>query len=97
METVPTVAHEPEIEVEAELIPHTWGMEVRLTGMGFSDGESYRAIVLDEEGEEYPAGEFIGVGEEEMVCNLNSSLLREDAEGFEVVDSAGEQVLVSSF
>ena len=44
-----------------------------------------------------PAGAFLGVGPAELNCNLNSSVLREDATGFEVVDAEGAVVLRSTF
>jgi hypothetical protein len=42
------------------------------------------------------AGEFVGTGAATMRCNLNSSVLRDDAVGFRVVDEYGREVLTSS-
>jgi anti-sigma factor RsiW len=84
-----------EIEATAGVVPHTWGMEVKLSGTGFAPGEVYRVTVADEDGGAVPAGQFLGVGSVEMNCNLNSSVLRDDAAGFEVVDAAGTVVLRS--
>lgn len=97
LESVATTVHDGGVDAEAELIPHTWGVEIRLTGTGFEEGEIYRATLFDEEGAEHPAGEFVGVGADPMVCNLNSALLREDAVGFEITDESGEPVVSSSF
>lgn len=100
-EAVPVVVLGPgertDVEATAGVIPHTWGVEVRLTGSGFEVGESYRVAVLGEDGRAYPAGEFVGTGEAGMVCNLNSSVLRDDAAGFVVRDAADRVVLRSSF
>jgi hypothetical protein len=82
---------------EADLIPHTWGMEIQLVAEGFDQGGTYRAAVIDATGEARPAGEFIGIGDESFRCNLNSSVLRDDATGFEITDETGEVVLTSSF
>lgn len=97
LESVATTVHDGGVDAEAELIPHTWGVEIRLTGTGFEEGRTYRATLFDEEGAEHPAGEFVGVGGDPMVCNLNSALLREEAVGFEITDESGEPVVSSSF
>lgn len=97
LEGVATTVHGGGMTAEADLVPHTWGVEIRLTGTGFTAGRTFRATLFDEAGTAYPAGEFVGVGEERMVCNLNSSLLRQDAVGFEITDESGEAVVSSSF
>jgi hypothetical protein len=79
------------------VVPHTWGMEVKLSGEGFTAGEIYRVSVTEADGDAVPAGEFLGVGPGRLDCNLNSSVLREDAVGFEVADADGAVVLTSSF
>ena len=83
--------------VTAGLVPHTWGMEIKLDGTGFTTGADYRVRVLTDSGGRVEAGEFIGVGSTTMRCNLSSSVLRTDAEGFEVVDDTGAVVLSSTF
>nr|WP_221204055.1 zf-HC2 domain-containing protein [Modestobacter versicolor] len=85
------------VRATADVVPHTWGVEVKLSGEGFAAGEVYRLSVRDEAGNEVPAGEFLGVGAQQLDCNLNSSVLREDAAGFEVVDASGAVVLSSTF
>lgn len=86
----------PEVEATADVVPHTWGMEVQLHAAGFTAGEVYRAQVTEDDGRVVSAGEFIGTGSAEMVCNLNSSVLRADAASFVVLDSSGAVVLTSS-
>jgi anti-sigma factor RsiW len=85
----------PGIEATADVVPHTWGLEVRLTGEGFTAGAVYRVVVTDEDGTAVPAGQFLGVGSAELRCNLNSSVLREDAAGFRV-EAADGTVVASS-
>ncbi|MFE1166203.1 zf-HC2 domain-containing protein [Nocardiopsis sp. NPDC058789] len=97
LESVATTVYGGDVDAEAELVPHTWGVEIRLSGTGFEAGRTYRATLFDEEGAEHPAGEFVGVGPDPMVCNLNSALLREDAVGFEITDEDGVAVVSSSF
>nr|WP_275585540.1 zf-HC2 domain-containing protein [Blastococcus saxobsidens] len=86
-----------DITASADVVPHTWGVEVQLAGQGFTAGEVYRVSVTEEDGDVVPAGQFLGVGPARLVCNLNSSVLREDAAGFEVVDADGSVVLRSTF
>ncbi|WP_205860606.1 DUF4394 domain-containing protein [Phycicoccus sp. HDW14] len=85
------------VTATAGVVPHTWGVEVRLTASGFAAGDRYRVVVLGEDGRTYPAGEFVGTGARPMVCNLNSSVLRADAAGFEVLDGAGTVLAQSTF
>lgn len=97
LEAVPVTVEEADISATAGVVPHTWGVEVKLTASGFAVGDRYRVVVLGEDGRAYPAGEFVGTGERPMVCNLNSSVLRADAAGFEVVDAGGTVLLESRF
>lgn len=80
----------------AGVVPHTWGMEIKLTASGFSAGEDYQVQVLTDSGGQVQAGAFIGTGDSELRCNLNSSVLRSDAESFRVLDSDGTVVLTST-
>ncbi|RFU19349.1 anti-sigma factor family protein [Geodermatophilus marinus] len=97
LEAVAVEVLEQGVRATADVIPHTWGVEVRLSGQGFTAGEAHRVWVTDEAGAEVPAGGFIGVGPEQLDCNLNAFVLREDAVGFTVVDAAGDVVLTSRF
>ncbi|WP_370248582.1 zf-HC2 domain-containing protein [Nocardioides sp.] len=85
------------ITARADLVPHTWGVEVKLVATGFTAGEAYRVRILDAAGRRFDAGEFVGVGDVTMRCNLNSAVLRPQARGFEVLDAAGRVVLTSAF
>lgn len=83
------------VRATADVVPHTWGLEVKLTGEGFTAGAVYRVVVTTEDGTAVPAGQFLGVGPAELRCDLTSSVLREDAAGFQVVAADGT-VVVSS-
>lgn len=85
------------ITATADVVSHTWGVEVKLSGAGFTAGEVYSVAVREVDGDRVPAGAFLGVGPAELDCNLNSPVLRADAAGFDVVDAGGAVVLSSSF
>lgn len=97
MEAVDVEVSAPGVEADAALVNHTWGVEVKLQGSGFRDGGRYVVNVLGTGGRTFPAGEFVGTGDAEMLCNLNSSVLRDRATGFEVRDPRGRVVVSSRF
>lgn len=97
LELVAVTSNDDAVRASAELIPHTWGVEIQLTATGFSSGERYTVEVLSADGTRPGAGAFIGVGERSMHCNLNSPVLRSDATGFRVLDASGAVVVSSSF
>lgn len=79
----------------ADLVAHTWGVELRIVAEGFARGETFRAAFRTEDGELVPAGEFIGVGESPMTCFLQSSALREDVTQVVITDDDGRTLLSS--
>lgn len=86
-----------DISVEsAALVAHTWGVELRIEADGFTTGRTFRASFRTEDGELVPAGEFVGVGQQPMVCFLQSSARREDVTEVVVTDERGRTVLASS-
>lgn len=68
-------------------------MEITLDASGFTVGAVYGVVVRDDAGWAVGAGEFLGIGEDSMRCNLNSSVLREDAGGLDVLDDQGNVVV----
>lgn len=92
-EQIAVRALDPDVTAEADLVPHTWGMEVQLTASGFTPGAAYVVTVTDDAGRTVGAGEFLGTGPREMRCNLNSSVLRADAALVQVTAPDGEVVL----
>jgi hypothetical protein len=97
LEAVAVEVAAEDVSASADVVPHTWGMEVKLSGEGFTAGEVYRVSVTEADGDAALAGEFLGVGPGRLDCNLNSSVLRQNAVGFEVADADGSVVLRSSF
>lgn len=92
LEAVAVTSEIDGVTADANLVDHTWGVEIKLNVTGLEGGESYTTTV-QAAGREYPAGEFIGVKGIEIHCNMNSSVLRDDATSFTVWDSDGQRVL----
>jgi hypothetical protein len=78
---------------KAELINHTWGSELVLTGSGYRQGAAHRAVFTDAAGQQVEAGGFTGVGDTEMVCRCTSPLMRDRLRRVEIFDDAGDPVL----
>ena len=97
LEAVAITEASPQVRASADLVAHTWGVEVKLRATGFERGQRFVVTVLGRGGARYPAGEFVGTGAKEMSCNLNSSVLRDRADGFVVRDRTGGVVLTSRF
>lgn len=78
---------------KAALIPHTWGVEVRMAGSGFVEGAVYRASFSTKDGVIVPAGEFLGTGSKTITCNLQAATLRPATTTFVISDARGAAVL----
>ncbi len=98
MESVTLSIEQASIEIETSgLVDHTWGVELRMSGTGFDDGEVFEAAFRDADtGELVTAGAFIGTGSAPMVCNLQSALLRDQATEVVVTDESGSVVLTAA-
>lgn len=81
------------VQASATVVPHTWGIEITLDADGFEPGTAYRVVVTDNTGRMVEAGAFVGTGPEPMVCNLNTSVLRAQAAGFDVLAPDGTVVV----
>ena len=88
---VDTVASD--VQIDADLVAHTWGTEIRMVASGLQGGAIYSVTFLRSDGETVPAGTFIGTGGSALRCSLNAALLREDAVGVIVSDPAGTTVM----
>jgi len=86
-----------DVTASAGLIAHTWGTEIKLETTGLELGSSYRAVVVSADGDRVPAGQFVGTGANTITCNLQTSVLRDDATGFMIVDDQDQIVISSDF
>ena len=97
VEAVAVIDQGQGLQATADLVDHTWGVEVKLLANGLRPGGRYAVTVLGQDGKAYPAGAFVGTGAKPVKCNLNAGVLRADAAGFVVRDEAGSIVLRSTF
>lgn len=81
------------VEASAGLVAHTWGVEIKLAAAGLAAGAPYTVQVTTTDGDVVDAGAFLGTGAKRLDCNLNTSVLREDARSFAVLDGSGAEVL----
>jgi anti-sigma factor RsiW len=95
LEAVDVVETGP-VQASANLVDHTWGVEVKLTASGLQPGERYDVTVLGEDGTAFDAGAFVGT-DGEVRCNLNAAVLRDRAAAFLVLDQEGAEVLRAEF
>lgn len=83
------------VEVDGDVIAHTWGTETVLTIDGLPAGDVYDVVVLDGTGREWSAGTFLG-SEVTIDCTMNASVLREDAVEVQVRAEDGSAVATAA-
>lgn len=83
------------VRASADLVAHTWGVEIKLVATGLPEGQPYTVQITTTSGEVTGAGAFLGTGDRTLHCNLNASVLRPDAESFTVLDADGRPVLTA--
>ncbi len=82
------------VRAGAELINHTWGVELLLTLEGLEPGRAFDATYRTTDGRAVTAGSFVGVpGAYE--CRMNGAVLREDLAEIEILDGDGAVVMRS--
>ncbi|MEJ7634274.1 zf-HC2 domain-containing protein [Aeromicrobium sp.] len=90
---VPRVDVTPGVTATVGLVDHTWGLELKLTATGLPAGETYDVRIIGQDGTSYDAGEFIGVGDRTITCDMSSSVLFADATRFIVESADGSKVI----
>lgn len=80
------------VTATAEMIDHTWGLEVLLDVDGLEPGAGYEMVFVAADRRRVPAGGFVGTGGP-MRCRNNGALLRADAVRFVVTGPDGAEVL----
>ncbi|UOW03844.1 hypothetical protein MU580_00805 [Clavibacter michiganensis subsp. michiganensis] len=82
------------VDVEGDVVAHTWGTETLLTVDGLTAGDSYSVVVVDAAGGEHSSGTMLGSAVR-IDCRLNADVLRRDAASVEIRDAAGDRVAVA--
>lgn len=82
------------VRASAELINHTWGVELLLTVSGLEAGRDYDVVYRATDGPDVAAGSFVGVDGEQL-CRMTGALLRPRTQAIEVQDRDGSVVLRS--
>ncbi|MCT2087621.1 hypothetical protein M3D75_16025 [Microbacterium enclense] len=80
------------VDVDAQLVAHTWGTEAYLEARGLDVGRTYELVFVGADGEEFTAGEVLG-SEVPIVCRMNAAVLRGDTVRMELRD--GPDVVVA--
>lgn len=91
-EEVASITASDGVEARAELIDHTWGLEVMLDVSGLAPGAPYAMTFVDRTGGRSTAGGFVGT-DGLMRCHNNGAVLRADVARFEVADPEGAVVV----
>jgi hypothetical protein len=82
------------IEVDGDVVAHTWGTETLLTVTGLPAGDPFTVVVVGSDGREYESGTFLGT-EVEIDCSLNAAVLREDVAAVEIRGADGAEIAVA--
>jgi len=82
------------VDVQGEVVAHTWGTETLLAVDGLTVGDSYSVVIVDAAGGEHTSGTMLGSAVR-IDCRLNADVLREDAAAVEIRDAAGDRVAVA--
>lgn len=93
-ETVALSDVAPGVQASAELINHTWGVELLLTVDGLAPGRAFDATYRTTDGAAVGAGSFVGVAGP-YLCRMSGAVLREDLEEIEILDGDGAVVMRS--
>ncbi|WP_322411876.1 hypothetical protein [Microbacterium invictum] len=83
-----------DVDIEADLVAHTWGTEAVFEATGLDVGATYDVVLIDESGQEYSAGAMLG-SEVPIECRLNAAVLRADAVRIEI-RSADDSILAQA-
>ena len=74
------------VDVDAQLVAHTWGTEAYLQATGLDVGATYELVFVGADGGEFSAGEVLG-SEVPIVCRMNAAVLRADTVRMELRDT----------
>ncbi len=74
------------VDVDAQLVAHTWGTEAYLEATGLNVGATYELVFVGADGTEFPAGEVLG-SEVPIICRMNAAVPRSETVRLELRDT----------
>lgn len=82
------------VEVDGDVVAHTWGTETVLTVEGLPSGDPFTVVVVGDDGREYASGTFLG-SDVTIDCSLNAAVLREHVSAVEIRGADGSDIAVA--
>lgn len=83
------------MQIEAEIVAHSWGTEAVLDAEGLDAGVTYSIVMLGADGEEFTAGAMLG-SDAAIHCRVNAAVLRESVVRVEIRDADDVTVAAAS-
>jgi hypothetical protein len=95
VEHVDFVGQPAGVDLDGDLVAHTWGTETVLSVDGLPTGSAFTVVVVDGDGREYESGAFLG-SDVRVDCRLNAAVLRSDVASVEIRAADGHDIAVAS-
>ncbi|KQO47689.1 hypothetical protein ASG28_09590 [Frigoribacterium sp. Leaf415] len=95
VEHVDFVGQPAGVDLDGDLVAHTWGTETVLSIDGLPTGSAFTVVVVGGDGREYESGAFLG-SDVRVDCRLNAAVLRSDVASVEIRAADGHDIAVAS-
>jgi hypothetical protein len=95
VEHVDFVGQPAGVDLDGDLVAHTWGTETVLSVDGLPTGSAFTVVVVGGDGREYESGAFLG-SDVRVDCRLNAAVLRSDVASVEIRAADGHDIAVAS-
>ncbi|MBD8141686.1 hypothetical protein IFT36_14140 [Frigoribacterium sp. CFBP 13605] len=95
VEHVDFVGQPAGVDLDGDLVAHTWGTETVLSIDGLPTGSAFTVVVVGGDGREYESGAFLG-SDVRVDCRLNAAVLRPDVASVEIRAADGHDIAVAS-
>ncbi|WP_396599986.1 hypothetical protein [Frigoribacterium sp. R86507] len=95
VEHVDFVGQPDGVDLDGDLVAHTWGTETVLSVDGLPTGSAFTVVVVGGDGREYESGAFLG-SDVRVDCRLNAAVLRSDVASVEIRAADGHDIAVAS-
>jgi len=95
VEHVDFVGQPAGVDLDGDLVAHTWGTETVLSVDGLPTGSAFTVVVVGDDGREYESGAFLG-SDVRVDCRLNAAVLRPDVASVEIRAADGHDIAVAS-